>query len=278
MSYNIRVGAIPEDVDTSSEFLDYLIFEKQEGYCVYYASAFVLISRYIGVPSRFVQGYRIGLHNRGSAIVTENCAHAWPECYIEGIGWIAYEPTPGFRTSNRWKTSSELAEEKERVSIVNEDYVYEPDVELPDIEIEEHEENNPIDWRYPALIAAASLAAALLLLIIIRLTGYVRYMLSNDERKYNILFTRNMKLLKILGLSRADDETIEEFRNKAEKEIPCEHLTFTQIYEAYAYRGDKITAGDVSVVRDNNKGIIGYIKNTGLKGRISLIGYYLFMA
>ena len=278
MRYNIRVGAVPEDIDTTPEFLDYLIFEKQEGYCVYYATAFVLISRYIGVPSRFVQGYRVELHNRGSATVTENCAHAWPECYIEGIGWIAYEPTPGYRMSNRWKTSAELAEEKERVSTVNDDYVYEPDVELPDIEIEEHEEATPIDWKYPALIAVASLAAALLLLIIIRLTGYVRYMLSNDERKYIILFTRNMKLLKILGLSRADEETIEEFRNKAEKEIPCEHLAFTQIYEAYAYRGDKITAGDVSVVRDNNKGIIGYIKNTGLKGRISLIGYYLFMA
>lgn len=278
MRYNIRVGSIPEDVDTSSEFLDYLIFEKQEGYCVYYASAFVLISRYIGIPSRFVQGYRIGLHNRGSAIVTENCAHAWPECYIEGIGWIAYEPTPGFRTSNRWKTSSELAEEKERVSIVNEDYVYEPDVELPCIEIEEHEENNTIDWRYPALIAAASLAAALLLLIIIRLIGYVRYKLSDNEHKYNILFTRNMRLLKMLGLSRADEETIEEFRNKAEKEIPCEHLAFTQIYEAYAYRGDEISGDDVTVVQNNNRGMIEHIKNTGLKGRIALIGYYLFMA
>ncbi|MBO4882013.1 MAG: transglutaminase domain-containing protein [Lachnospiraceae bacterium] len=278
MRYNIRVGAIPEDVDTSSEFLDYLIFEKQEGYCVYYASAFVLISRYIGIPSRFVQGYRVELHNKGGAVVTENCAHAWPECYIEGIGWIAFEPTPGFRMSNRWKTSAELAEEKERVSTVNEDYVYEPDVELPDIEIEEHEEQKPIDWRYPALIAAASLAAALLLLIVIKLIGRIRYMLSNNEKKYNILFARNMKLLKICELSRADEETIEEFRNKAEKEIPCEFLAFTQIYEAYAYRGDKISDDDVAVIQNNNRGLIKYIKNTGLKGRISLIGYYLFMA
>ena len=86
MRYNIRVGALPDDVDTTPKFLDYLIFEKQEGYCVYYASAFVLISRYIGIPSRFVQGYRIELHNRGSEVITENSAHAWPECYIEGIG------------------------------------------------------------------------------------------------------------------------------------------------------------------------------------------------
>ncbi len=277
MRYNIRVGAIPDDVDTSSEFLDYLIFEKQEGYCVYYASAFVLISRYIGIPSRFVQGYRIELHNRGSAVVTENCAHAWPECYIEGVGWIAYEPTPGFRMMDRWKTSAELAEEKERVSTVNEDYVYEPEVELPDLETEEHEEEPPIDWRYPALIAAASLSAALLLLVIIKLAGRIRYALSSDEKKYVIYFTRNMKLLKIAGLSKPDEETFEEFGNRAEKKIPRKLLAFIDTYEAYVYRGDDITGKDVDVIHDNNRGIIDHIKKTGLRGRIALMGYYLFL-
>ncbi|MCR5619894.1 MAG: transglutaminase-like domain-containing protein [Lachnospiraceae bacterium] len=277
MRYNIRVGAIPDDVDTSSEFLDYLIFEKQEGYCVYYASAFVLISRYIGIPSRFVQGYRIELHNRGSAVVTENCAHAWPECYIKGVGWIAYEPTPGFRMMDRWKTSAELSEEKERVSTVNEDYVYEPEVELPDLETEEHEEEPPIDWRYPALIAAVSLSAAFLLLIMIKLIGRIRYALSSDEKKYVIYFTRNMKLLKIAGLSKPDEETFEEFGKRAEKEIPRKLLAFIDTYEAYAYRGDDITGKDVDVIHDNNRGIIDHIKKTGLRGRIALMGYYLFL-
>ena len=209
--------------------------------------------------------------------MTENCAHAWPECYIEGIGWITYEPTPGFRMANRWKTSAELAEEKERVSTVDWDYVYEPDVELPDIEIEEHEETNSIDWKYPVLIAAASLAAALVLLIIVKLIGRIRYMLSDDEKKYNILLVRNMRLLKICGLSKPDEETFEEFRLRAEKEIPRKLLDFTQIYETYAYRGDKITDKDVIVVNDNNRNLIDHIKKTGLRGRLSLIGYYLFI-
>ena len=278
MRYNIRVGAVPDDVDTPSEFLDYLIFGKQEGYCVYYATAFVLISRYIGVPSRFVQGYRIDLHNSGSAVITENRAHAWPECYIEGIGWIAYEPTPGYRMTDRWKTSEELAEEKDRVSTVNEDYVYEPDIVLPEAETEEHEEDSKIEWKYPLMIAASSLAAALILLIIIRLIGRIRYALSDDEKKYNILFARNMKLLKICGLSRTDEETFEEFINAAEKEIPRKLLAFVETYEAYAYRGDQITDKDVAVSQDNNKGIIDHIRKSGPKGKISLIGYYLFTA
>ncbi|MBP5472916.1 MAG: hypothetical protein J6Y12_09600, partial [Lachnospiraceae bacterium] len=144
-------------------------------------------------------------------------------------------------------------------------------------EPEEHEESDPIDWKYPALIAAASLAAALLLLIIIKLAARIRYSLSDDEKKYNILFARNMKLLRMTGLSKPDEETFEEFGKRAEKEIPRKLLSFIDTYETYAYRGDKITGKEVTVVYDNNKGIIDHIRKTGLRGRISLIGYYLFM-
>ena len=28
--------------------------------------------------------------------VTANMAHAWPEVYIEGIGWLPFEPTPEY--------------------------------------------------------------------------------------------------------------------------------------------------------------------------------------
>ena len=278
MRYNIRIGRLPDDVDTESEFLDYLILEKQEGYCVYYATAFVLISRYIGVPARFVQGYRIGIHGRGGTVVTENCAHAWPECYIEGIGWIAYEPTPGFRVSERWKTSDELEAERERISIQDPYSAYQQEIELPETVIEEHEkEENKIDWKYPAMIAGSSILAALLLLIIIKLIGKVRYLLSDDERKFNILFSRNMNLLKLPGFTKPDEETFEEFKSRASGEIPEDLLGFVNTYESYAYRGDKITDEDVSLLLKCNRGLIDHIKKRGFTGRLSLIRYYLFM-
>lgn len=278
MRYNIMVGELPGDVNSSSEFLDYLILEKQEGYCVYYATAFVLISRYIGIPARFVQGYRIELRGHGGSVVTESRAHAWPECYLEGIGWIAYEPTPGYRASERWKTSDELTEERERIAVQDPYQAYQEEIALPETVMEEHEESEKIDWRYPALIAFSSVSVALLLLIMIRIIGMIRYRLSDDERKFNILFSRNMKLLKIPGFSKPDEETFEEFGKRVSGELPAELLTFIDTYETYAYRGDVISGKDVEQIRTSNRKIIDHIKKTGLMGRLSLIRYYLFSA
>ena len=277
MKYNIRVGRLPEDVDTDSEFLDYLILEKQEGYCTYYATAFVLVSRYIGIPSRFVQGYRVSLHNHGSATVTESNAHAWPECYIEGIGWISYEPTPGYRVSERWKTSEELAQERERGSVYEPEYTREEEIELPEAVASEHDKQRTIEWKYPVMIGALSAAAAIILLILIRIIGMIRYLLCDDDNKFRILFSRNMKLLRINGFVKEAEETYEEFKKRAAAVIPAGLLEFVEIYETYAYRGDEIDAGDVTLIRNNNLGLAEYTKKSGLSGRLSLIRYYLFM-
>ncbi len=89
-------------VNSQEEFLEYFLCEKTEGYCSYYATAFVLMSRSLGIPSRYVQGYRIPEGDAKEATVNENMAHAWPESYIEGLGWMMFEPTPGFKDLPEW--------------------------------------------------------------------------------------------------------------------------------------------------------------------------------
>ena len=112
----------------------------------------------------------------------------------------------------------------------------------------------------------------------IRIIGMIRYRLSDDEQKFNILFSRNMKLLKIPGFSKPDEETFEEFGKRVSGELPAELLTFIDTYETYAYRGDVISGKDVEQIRTSNRKIIDHIKKTGLMGRLSLIRYYLFSA
>ena len=89
-------------VNSQEEFLEYFLCEKTEGYCSYYATAFVLMSRSLGIPSRYVQGYRIPEGDAKEVTVNENMAHAWPESYIEGLGWMMFEPTPGFKDLAEW--------------------------------------------------------------------------------------------------------------------------------------------------------------------------------
>lgn len=79
--------------------------QQKSGYCVHFASAMAVMARLEGIPSRIAVGYAPG-HATGATVavagqeplpeyqVDARDAHAWPELYFEGVGWIAFEPTP----------------------------------------------------------------------------------------------------------------------------------------------------------------------------------------
>ena len=74
--------------------VEWFLFTWQSGFCNYYASAEVLLLRAAGIPARMVVGYAPGDYQSGGyyQIRTED-AHAWPEVYFPGIGWVEFEPT-----------------------------------------------------------------------------------------------------------------------------------------------------------------------------------------
>src|SRR5699024_766584 len=71
----------------------------QQGYCVQFATAMVMMARYQGVPARMAVGFLPGEREPdGSYTVIASLAHTWPELWIDGMGWVRFEPTPGVRT------------------------------------------------------------------------------------------------------------------------------------------------------------------------------------
>jgi Transglutaminase-like superfamily len=56
----------------------------------------VILARELGIPARLVSGYSTGTYRDGVYTVRERDAHSWPELFIDGAGWIPFEPTPGF--------------------------------------------------------------------------------------------------------------------------------------------------------------------------------------
>ena len=86
----------PNPVPIYRDFVDYFLFDGQEGYCVYYASAMVVMSRAIGIPARYAEGFLLPAQRdqyTGMFTVTNRNAHAWAEIYFEGFGWLVVEST-----------------------------------------------------------------------------------------------------------------------------------------------------------------------------------------
>ncbi len=71
--------------------------ETGRGYCLHYASAFGVLGRALGVPTRIALGYRAGSSRAadGSRAATNRDLHAWCEAYVYGIGWVPFDVTPG---------------------------------------------------------------------------------------------------------------------------------------------------------------------------------------
>jgi len=91
--YDLEVTKPPEGRDV----VDYFLFDLQRGYCDYFASAMVVMARSVGIPARLAVGYAMGHYDpqQGAYVVTEKNAHAWPELFFPGYGWIPFEPTSG---------------------------------------------------------------------------------------------------------------------------------------------------------------------------------------
>ncbi len=80
----------------SSAIVDFL--HRRSGYCVHFASAMAVMARTLGIPARVAVGYLPGQQlANGSWVIRQDDAHAWPELYFEGIGWVRFEPTPASR-------------------------------------------------------------------------------------------------------------------------------------------------------------------------------------
>lgn len=95
-AYTLDVDMPRSDRDFVSEFL----LGSKEGYCSYFASAMAVMGRIAGLPTRYVEGYRVQAMPLGLTTVTGENAHAWVEVYMNGVGWVTFDPTPGDGISN----------------------------------------------------------------------------------------------------------------------------------------------------------------------------------
>lgn len=82
---------------TSSNYLTDFLTTTKKGYCQQFATAFAVLSRSLGYPTRVSIGFLPGTPSTTDPhhfVVHGTDTHAWPEVYFEKYGWIRFEPTP----------------------------------------------------------------------------------------------------------------------------------------------------------------------------------------
>lgn len=80
---------------TSLGTLNDFLLDGRTGYCEQFAGALAVMARIAGVPSRVVVGFLPGHKVDDQWRVSLRNMHAWVEVYLNGLGWVALDATPG---------------------------------------------------------------------------------------------------------------------------------------------------------------------------------------
>lgn len=82
---------LPNNATAIARFLS-----ERRGFCQQFAGTFAVMARALGIPTRVAVGFTAGERDdSGTYHVYGRHAHAWPEVWFDGAGWVAFEPTPG---------------------------------------------------------------------------------------------------------------------------------------------------------------------------------------
>ncbi len=102
-AYSFETIFTSQNVTPLEEFL----FETRRGHCEFFASAMAIMLREIGIPSRVVHGYLAHGFNPVTGLYEVRAfdGHAWVEAYLEGSGWMSFEPTAAYPVPQRQQQS-----------------------------------------------------------------------------------------------------------------------------------------------------------------------------
>ncbi len=194
-----RYSTQPPEVPEGENWLDYFLFEAGEGYCVHYASAMVELCRLAGIPARYTEGYVCRFKEKpeeGDAKgypVRGSEAHAWPEVWINGFGFVKFEPTAGMPNAaeRAWgkltRADQGIAEGGAAVAALEPYAMPEPDIEFAGYEEPEQEEEED---RAAAILEAVRRWVLILFLLILVIIVYLLLMLVFRRIWLNLKYRR----------------------------------------------------------------------------------------
>ena len=232
----------------------------RRGYCEQFAGTFAAMARAVGLPARVAVGFTVGEADPDDSnlyVVQGKHAHAWPEVYLAGVGWVAFEPTPG-RGAPGAQNYTGLAEAQavggpdlegleeepaaESFSPLEPSTDFEslipPElVEFVDTDGEALGDRGGITWKTWVAILSPSLAVVLVLLIpwLRKFQSQRRFVrITGNRGKIRLLWTETVEALALISMNPRPDETYAEFARRAIEQVPLHSPDLRQLGELAA--------------------------------------------
>ncbi len=202
-----------------TDFAAYVLGTNPRGYSVHYATLATLLMRSCGIPARYVEGYVVtpaqaeAMTDGETMLLRQPNAHAWCEYYLDGVGWLPFDATPGYTdTLDYALPDSGLPSESDQSG---------GHLRQPDTAQKPHDKPLPVDqkpdaeglshWIHirQALSALGILLLLALVLLVVR-SALLRRRLQKRKARFSdpdprigagYLLGYSLELLELLGLS-----------------------------------------------------------------------------
>jgi protein-glutamine gamma-glutamyltransferase len=230
--------------DPAASFL----FGDVTGYCIHFSYAATYMYRSLGIPARVAVGYSVPAANRagGSALLIQAIhGHAWPEIYLDGLGWVIVDPAPS-RTLVDMSSDPQDSLQQMLADMLRDDASFEAFL------------NSQSESTLPSLrqVALTMLWSALLLLLMAYLIRFWRQfspLWSSPDALYRTQYRAALDLLSAYGIRRRAGESREAFARRTDTQLPAfQQMTDLHLHCApgYAYAQQSTTAAMATVPKE----------------------------
>ncbi|OFE12540.1 hypothetical protein PHACT_04815 [Pseudohongiella acticola] len=213
--------------DPAASFL----FGDMTGYCIHFAYAATYLYRSLGIPARVGIGYSVPSANRagGSALLIQAVhGHAWPEIYLQGLGWVIVDPTPA-RTLVDMSTDPQDSLQQMLADMLRDDAAFEAFL---------RDQGGDSNWSLAGLVrtAVAMMAALLLAAYLIRIYRVLAPNWASSQQQYRLQYRAVLDSLAAFGMTRRRGESREAFARRLAPTLPAfseltqRHLSVTPGY------------------------------------------------
>lgn len=248
------------------DFADSFLFDTKTGYCTSFATAMAVLGRCRGIPTRYVEGFatdRTCSEDKTEIHLSGSNAHAWAEAYLEPVGWVPFDSTPGYASGagSAWEAES----------------VDDSDTPIPtgpgssglvtgteDHSTESAGDSGTMEGIYTNLLQVLlKLLPIILLLAVVCLMAaaavlfrkFMRhraYVSMSSYEKILFLMDRLFLLGRLSGISFEEGETLLEYEEKAAGALDTPETALTEIFRMFReirYGGQKASPETVSLLK-----------------------------